>query len=93
MASREFILNRNISDSNALIDLLQQKNDPDYNEEINVIEHSLYYSNDDFKVIMESKKSPLKMLNLNCCGLNAKFDKLNLFFASIDMQFLLVPLV
>ena len=35
-------------------------------------------------VIMESKKSPLKMLNLNCCGLNAKFDKLNLFLTHIN---------
>ena len=33
---------------------------------------------------MESRKSPLKMLNLNCCGLNAKFDKLNLFLTSIN---------
>ena len=24
------------------------------------------------------------MINLNCCGLNVKFDKLNLFLASIN---------
>ena len=78
MANREFILNRNISDSNSLIDLLQST-DPGYNEEVNVIERSLYYSDDDFKGVIESKKSPLRILNLNCCGLNAKFDKLNLF--------------
>ena len=90
MASHQFILNRNISDSNSLIDLLQKKNDPDYNEEINVIEHSLYYSDDVFKVIMESKKSPLKMINLNCCGLNANLT--NLFYFG-QVLTLLVPLV
>ena len=83
MANREFILNRNISDSNSLIDLVQST-DPGYNEEVNVIEHSLYYSDDDFKGVIESKKSPLRILNLNCCGLNAKFDKLNLFLANMN---------
>ena len=48
------------------------------------IEHSLQYCDENCKVIMESKKSPLRMLNLNCCGLSAKFDKLNPFLASIN---------
>ena len=34
--------------------------------------------------LLESKKCPLKMLNLNCCGLNAKFDKFKLFLQSIN---------
>ena len=82
MAKREFISNRNINDSNSLIDLLQST-DPGYNEEVNIIEHSLFYS-DDFKGIIESKKSLLRILNLNCCGLNAKFVKLNLFLANMN---------
>ena len=47
MANYEFIQNRNINESNSLVDLLQHI-DPGFEDEINIIDHSMYYDDDEF---------------------------------------------
>ena len=81
MIDREFLCNRNISEANSLPDLMQSLN-PDSENEINLIEHSLYYNSDqEYKSCMTCANGELRMLNLNIGGLNSKFDKLKLFLA------------
>ena len=49
-----------------------------------LIEHSLYYSDRDYKSCMTRANSELRMLNLNISELNSKFDKLKLFLVECN---------
>ena len=69
-----------ISEANSLPDLMQSLN-PDSENEINLIEHSLYYSDQEYKSCMTRANGELRLLNLNIGGLNSEFDKLKLFLA------------
>ena len=62
----------------------QTLNNPDYENELNFIEHSLYYSDREYKACMARTNSELRMLNLNIGGLNSKFDKFKLFLAECN---------
>ena len=73
MANREFLKNRNINERNSLPDLMQNIS-PDTEKEINFIDHSIYYTDHDYKECISRNNGALRMLNLNCAGLNAKFD-------------------
>ena len=83
MIDREFLCNRNINKANSLPDLMHSLN-PDSENEPNLIEHSLYYSDKDYKSCMTRANGELRMLNLNIGGLNSKFDKLKLFLAECN---------
>ncbi len=83
MANREFIRNTNINETNSLVDLMQHM-DPTFDEEVNVISHSLYYSDEDFINTTKKVCGHLRILNLNCGGLNAKYDKIKLFLATCN---------
>ena len=83
MIDREFLCNRNINEANSLPDLMHSLN-PDSENEPNLIEHSLYYSDKDYKSCMTRANGELRMLNLNIGGLNSKFDKLKLFLAECN---------
>ena len=83
MIDREFLCNRNINEANSLPDLMHSLN-PDSENEPNLIEHSLYYSDKDYKSCMNRANGELRMLNLNIGGLNSKFDKLKLFLAECN---------
>ena len=76
MANRDFLANQNIDEKNSLLDLVQNIS-PDCNEEVNYIDHSIYYSDQDYKECIARSKGALR--NLNCGGLIAKFDRLNFF--------------
>ena len=86
MANREFLKNRNIDERNSLPDLMQNIS-PDSEEEINFIDHSIYYTDQDYKECISRSKGALRMLNLNCAGLNAKFDNLKIFLAECNNNF------
>ena len=43
---------QNINESNSLVELIQHM-DPDFEDEVNVIEHSKYYDEDEFKSMTE----------------------------------------
>ena len=86
----DFILNNGLNEENSLSHLIDTINQ-DIDEEIRLVEHSRYYSDDDFLSILRTQKSTLNILNLNCQSLNAKFDELHTYiseickFATIDV--------
>ena len=81
MIDREFLCNRN--EANSLPDLKHSLN-PDSENEPNLIEHSLYYSDKNYKSCMTLANVELRMLNLNIGWLNSKFDKLKLFLVECN---------
>ena len=83
MANRDFLENRNINETNSLLDLVQNISS-DSEEEVNFIDHSIHYNDQDYKDCLSRSKGALRMLNLNCGGLNAKFDNLKIFFADCN---------
>ena len=83
MANRDFKKNRNINERNSLLDLVQNIS-PDSEEEVNFIDHSIYYNDQDYKDCVSRSKGALRILNLNCGGLNAKFDNLKIFLADCN---------
>ena len=87
MANREFLKNRNINERNSLPDLMQNIS-PDTEEEINFIDHSIYYTDHDYKECISRNNGALRMLNLNCAGLNAKYDNLKIFLAECNNNLL-----
>ena len=85
-ANREFLENINIDERNSLPNLVQNIS-PDPEEEINFIDHSIYYTDQDYKECISRSKGTLRILNLNCAGLNAKFDSLKIFLAECNNDF------
>ncbi len=83
MTDRDFLNNRNISESNSLVDLMQSR-DVNYDNEVNLLDHSNYYNDTDFRNTLEHINGTLRILNLNCAGLNAKFIKLKIFLAEYN---------
>ena len=86
MANRDFIDNRNISEDNCFLELMQTM-DANFENEISLVEYSPYYNDDDFRNTVDRVSGSLRILNLNCGGLNAKFDKLKIFLAECNNNF------
>ena len=61
--------------------------DSGFENEINIIEHSPYYSDQDFRNVVDQVSGSLRILNLNCGGLNAKFEKLKIFLSECINNF------
>ena len=78
MANRDFLANHNIDETNSLLYLVQNIS-PDCNEEVNYIDQSIYYNDQDYMECIARSEGALRILNLNCGGLNAKFDRLKYF--------------
>ena len=74
MANNHFLHNENINESNSLVELTEQLN-PGTENEINIINHSRYYTNEDFR----ETDGSLRILNLNYRGLKSNFGKLETF--------------
>ena len=83
MGSRDFLRNRNINETNSLPDLVQTI-DPLSDDEVNIIDHSLYYSDLEYQNFISQGNGVLRILNLHCGGLNAKFDKLKNFLSEFN---------
>ena len=83
MADRNFINNTSVNETNSFVNLLDHMN-PSNEDEINVIEHSIYYDNETFRNTIAKVNGPLRVLNLNCGGLSAKLDKLKIFLATCN---------
>ena len=83
MANRDFLENRNINEGNSLLDLVQNIS-PDSEDEVNFTDHSLYYNDQNYKECIARSKGALRILNLNCGGLNAKFDNLKIFLSECN---------
>ena len=83
MTDHSFLDNTNINESNSLVNLVDHMN-PSNEHELNLNEHSIYYSNGTFRQEISNVNGSISILNLNCGGLSTKFDKLKLFLASCN---------
>lgn len=83
MATRDYINNSNINETNSLIDLLQVI-DPSADEEVNVLEHSLYYNDTQFCNIIERTTGTLRILNLNIGGMKSRFENFKIFMEAFN---------
>ena len=55
-------------------------------EYIDIINHSTYYNDDDFRNVLKNTKSELSILNLNCLNLNTRFYLLKLLLVNVDIN-------
>ena len=83
MTNRDFINNVNVNESNLFLNLLHYI-DPEFENEINIVEQSRYYSNNEFKTILDRTKSGIQIANLNCGGLPSKFNRFKIFISSCN---------
>ena len=62
MANRDFIENRNISEDNCFLELMQTM-DANFENEISLVEHSPYYNDGDFRNTVDRVSGSLRILN------------------------------
>ena len=80
-----FIHNIGLNEENSLSHLLDHIS-PEIEHETTLIEHSKYYNDVEFKNVLQNTNSKISMLSLNCQSINAKFDKLKLFLAHVNIE-------
>ena len=69
--------------SRTLTHLLESIN-PESEEEVNPINHSAYFSNNEFDGILRQNNSNLSILNLNYQSISAKLEKMQIFLRCIN---------
>ena len=83
------IHNIGLNEENSLSNLLERIS-PEIESETDLIEHSKYCNDVDFKnVLLHNTKSKISMLSLNYQSINAKFDKLKLFLDDVSIEHLI----
>ena len=80
-----FIHNIGLNEENSLSHLLDHIS-PEIENETTLIEHSKYYNDVEFKNVLQNTNSKISMLSLNCQSINAKFDKIKLFLADVNIE-------
>ena len=80
-----FIHNIGLNEENSLSHLLDHIS-PEIENETTLIEHSKYYNDVEFKNVLQNTNSKISMLSLNCQSINAKFEKLKLFLADVNIE-------
>ena len=81
--TNSFIHNIGLNEENSLSYLLD-KISPEIENETDLLEHSKYYNDADFKSVLHNANSKISMLSLNCQSINAKYDKLKLFLDDVN---------
>ena len=81
--NRNFVNNTDLNEENSLTHLIDQL-DPIHEGEVNPIQHSNYYNNEEFMGAHRQSDGKLTILNLNCQCINSKFDKIKLFLEGIN---------
>ena len=81
--NRSFVNNTDLNEENSLAHLIE-KLDPINEGEVNPIQHSNYYSNEEVMGAHMQIDGKLSILNLNCQCINSKFDKIKLFLERIN---------
>ena len=88
MANRytnSFIHNISLNEENSLSHLLD-KISPEIENKTDLLEHSKYYNDVDFKNVLHNANSKISMLSLNCQSINVKFDKLTNFLCDVNID-------
>ena len=80
----QFIDDDNLLELSSLTHLLD-RNDNDDNEETPVLQHSPYYSDNQFIDII-SKDTGLSILDMNICNAFTKFDELEIFIRMVNVS-------
>ena len=83
--TNSFIHNIGLNEENLLSHLLDHIS-PEIENETTLIEHLKYYNDVEFKNVLQITNSKISMLSLNCQSINAKFDKLKLFLADVNIK-------
>ena len=83
--NRPFMNNTGLNENNCFSNLIHHIS-PNIENEIDIINHSTYYNDDDFKDVLKNTKRELRILNLNCLNLNTRFDLLKLFLVDVDIN-------
>ena len=65
--------NTSLNENNCFPNLIHHIS-PNIENEIDITNHSTYYNDGDFKVILKNAKSELSIMNLKCLNLNTRFD-------------------
>ena len=81
--NRNFVNNTDLNEENSLTHLIEQL-DPIHEGEVNPIQHSNYYNNEEFMGAHRQIDGKLSILNLNCQCINSKFDKIKLFLEGFN---------
>ena len=84
MHTNSCIYNIGLNKGNSFSHLLVQIS-PEIENETNLLEHSKYYNDVDFKSVLHNvSSSKLSILSLNCQSINAKFEKLKIFLDDVN---------
>ena len=83
--NRPFMNNTGLNVNNCFSNLIHHIS-PNIENEIDIINHSTYYNDDDFRDVLKNTKSELSILNLNCLNLNTRFDLLQLFLVDVEIN-------
>ena len=59
---------------------------PEINNETTQFKHSKYYSDVEFNNVLQNTNGTISILSLNYQNINAKFDKLKLFLADVNIE-------
>ena len=74
-----------MNQENSLMHLLDTIS-PDIENEVDLVQSSKYYDDENFKIELSSIYNKLFILSLNCQGINAKYKKLKLFLDDVNTQ-------
>ena len=83
ICTNPFIFNEGLTEENSFTHLMKSIS-PDTENEIELIEHFNYYTDNEFVIYIQITESKIKMLSLHCQSINAKFEKLKAFIVVIN---------
>ena len=83
--SNSLIHNTGLNKENSLTHLLDAIC-PDMENEVELVQSSKYYDDENFKFELNSINNRLCILSLNCQSINAKYEKLKLFLDAVNTQ-------
>ena len=78
--NRPFMNKTGLNESNCFSNLIHHIS-PNIENEIDIINHSIYYNDDDLRDVLKNTKGELSILNLN-----TRFDLLKLFLLDVDIN-------
>ena len=81
-----------LNEGNSLPHLIEQM-DLNCEGELNPIEYSNYFGNEEFMKSHHQINEKLSILNLNCQCINSKFDKIKIFLACINNNVMPVSVI
>ena len=90
--NRNFVNNTDLKEENSLTHLIEQL-DLIHEGEVNPIQHSNYYNNEEFMRAHRQIDRKLSIVNLNCQCINRKFDKIKLFLKGINNNLMPISVI